>query len=227
MDESTQAFLRYKERRQAEAEAANYSWSAAEVSDLEAAAAVDNAAAIELGKLRPFIEQSHRRGEWKRPHEMDRAAAGEFLQSRGVVGEPWSTLEIRLVMQDDELREKYADDLKEIQSSGLLITGPQDQMLRGAAWGFGGETPEVAEKHLRRKLAALDKRRFAAESITKALDELSTNPEARLGRPATVTYLRGVLDKVWAHGNSKEFPVNTVPGYETLLGEYQSRGGTL
>jgi hypothetical protein len=222
-----ETFQKYKARREAEADAAAYKWTGEEVRQLEIEAETDNDVALELAAMKPYILASHNRGDWRLAHEMSRVQAAELLQSQNIKGEPWSTLEVRMVMQNDELRGQYSEELKQIQADGNLITGSREDTLRGAVYGFAGESPEEAQRQLRRKLSAIDKRRQADKTISETIGELGGDPEQRIGRDATRVYLRGQLDRAWAHGQSKEYPVAERPGYGELLKRYEALGGKL
>lgn len=212
-------FKNKSERREANRKLAEHKWTLEEVRESEAEAKRDNEGAREHAAMKPFIAESNRRGDFKYPWQYSRKEATQYLRERGIEGEPYSTGEIRYLMQSG-LYEQHVEEITKARQRGQIITGPGT--MSGTVHHFpedlnkfGMPDKDAIGRNIRAKLKRLDQRNEAAGRITEALEKSKTFKAEGLPPHALYTYLHGEVRGVEKLGQEL-YPVDGLPGMKEL-----------
>lgn len=149
------------EQREALAEKyATRKWTREEVEDWERRAAEDVSDLRELNALRPSMDASHARGEWKKRNELTRDEAQAVHGAEGGAGEIWSSGEIA-AMTDTGIYSEYRDEILRADKESRVF-------LRGRNQHFVGEGLRENSPGLKKFTAALNAKLQRIDNYKKA-----------------------------------------------------------
>jgi hypothetical protein len=208
-----EAFDRYIERRKREQKLRNYRWTLDEVEDLQA----ESPPTLWLA-LKPFIDESNRRGDFKYPYQMNRKEAQAYLNSKGIEGEVWSQAEAKAIIQDTKLNEEYGPELNRARDEGRVVFGKKGANA-GGVHHFVGEDGRGAydlfKRRFNAKLKRIDQYNEAQDMIAATRRKLKALAVEDTNVRLMHSYLVGQIRKIFKL-STNYYPVSSLDGYVGL-----------
>jgi hypothetical protein len=227
-------FKELQEAKLAEQAAREYKWTLAEVEAFNTHwSKADPQTQIDMNQLKPFIQASNERGDFRHPWQMSRDEAKEHFAERGVTGVLWSTAEINAITKDPALSKDYLDEVSRAQREGRLIVGPD--VNKGAVYHFAGESfvagskeHEAFTRNLNTKLEAIDNRRALERDTQAILEKVDKARESGAFQPGEILHvvqqsIQAVEQDLGSY-NSDLYPYTKQPAWgklQTLAGKLQ------
>jgi hypothetical protein len=184
----------------------------------------------EYHKLEPYIRASNERGDFRYPTQMARAEFKGYCEERGRPGPVFDMLEHGALGADaSQLNSRYSiasEHLKSAFRDGRIMHGPNGQALP-----FADEvnfTPE--ERTARLEVRYGEMKTFydakqEVEKLTGGLRQLEQALKTPGGAseyvtlPSITAYLASAVRSLQRNHKSKEFPLENIKGYSTLVAE--------